>query len=65
MILYCEMIFLKQNVELVTDGGFKCDTQLFGCEAACYNSFMPVGMDKFWQIQLLLGLNNIYGILFI
>ena len=31
---------------------FKCDTVLFGCENACYNNFMPIGLDKLWQIQL-------------
>ena len=47
-----------------TDGGFKCDTQLFGCEVACYNSFMPIGMDKFWQVQILCGMQrSIYQLL--
>ena len=33
-------------------GEFKCDTVLFGCDNACYNNFMPIGLDKLWQIQL-------------
>jgi len=37
-------------------GEFRCDTVLFGCDNACYNNFMPIGLDKLWQIQLIAAL---------